>query len=64
MAMAAGQEKGAMRNIFWTPTCLQAVKDAIEGAEESGSWILNIIFILYRELVSTKDEINGLMELL
>jgi len=50
-----------MKDFFGnTPTCLQAGEDAIEGAEDLGSFEYLTLFSISTEIgLDHKDEING-----
>ncbi|MDG1278093.1 MAG: isoprenyl transferase [Algoriphagus sp.] len=57
------KKKGAMR-IFGHRHAIQAVKDAIEGAEDLGVEYLTLFSFSTENWSRPQDEINGLMELL
>jgi len=57
------KKKGAMR-IFGHRHAIQAVKDAIEGAEDHGVEYLTLFSFSTENWSRPQDEINGLMELL
>ncbi|WP_348718223.1 polyprenyl diphosphate synthase [uncultured Algoriphagus sp.] len=57
------KKKGAMR-IFGHRHAIQAVKDAIEGAENLGVKYLTLFSFSTENWSRPQDEVNGLMELL
>lgn len=57
------KKKGAMR-IFGHRHAIQAVKDAIEGAEDLGVQYLTLFSFSTENWSRPQDEVNGLMELL